>query len=171
MRGLDPRMHVFFQTRMPGVRPGMTTLRHLQRPFGRFFFQEASMALPTQRPVYDRSYVIYAASLAAAASPSVPVVGRGRVIDIRFVPLVSPTTTNTVVTPKVNATQMTLNGAGTTLTIPAGAAAGALAGAQQPNGANIVDIGDVIALVSDGGAANASSVPGYFTIVVRETSQ
>jgi hypothetical protein len=129
------------------------------------------MALPTQRPVYDRSYVIYAASLAAAASPSVPVVGRGRVVDIRFVPLVSPTTTNTVVTPKVNATAMTLNGSGTTLTIPAGASAGAVAGSQQPNGANAVDVGDVIALASDGAAANAGSVPGYYTVTVRETSQ
>jgi len=129
------------------------------------------MALPTQRPVYDRSYVVYAASLAAAASPAVPVVARGRVIDIRFVPLVSPTTTSTVVTPKVNAAPMTLNGAGTTLIVPAGAPAAAVAASQQPNGANIVDAGDVIALASDGGAANAGSVPGYYTVVVRETSQ
>jgi hypothetical protein len=129
------------------------------------------MALPTQRPVYDRSYVIYAASLAAAASPAVPAVGRGRIVDIRFAPLVSPTTTATVVTPKVNTVPVTLNGAGTTLTIPAGAAAGAVAASQQPNGANLVDIGDVIALVSDGGAGNAGSVPGYYTVTVRETSQ
>jgi len=129
------------------------------------------MPLPTQRPHYDRAYSIYAASLAAAASPAVAMIGRGRVIDIRFVPLVAPTTTQTVITPSVNAVQMQLNGSNATLAIPAGASANAVAASLQPNGRNIVDLGDVIALASDAGAANAASVPGYYTVTVRETSQ
>src|SRR5262249_48746851 len=111
------------------------------------------------------------ASLAAAASPAVAMVGRGRVIDIRFVPLVAPTTTQTVITPIVNATQMQLNGTNATMPIPAGACADAVAGSLQPNGRNTVDLGDVIVLASDAGAANASTVPGYYTVTVRETSQ
>jgi hypothetical protein len=129
------------------------------------------MPLPTQHPRYDRAYVVYAASLAVAASPAVPVIGRGRVIDIRFVPLVAPTTTQTVITPKVNATQMQLNGSNTTMAIPAGASANAVAASLQPSGSNTVDLGDVIVLTSDAGAANAASVPGYYTVTVRETSQ
>jgi hypothetical protein len=129
------------------------------------------MPLPTQRPFYDRSYVVYAASLSAAASPAVPVVGRGRVIDIRFVPLTAPTTSATVITPKVNATPMQLNGVSTTMSIAAASAANAVAASLQPNGLNTVDLGDVIVLASDGGAANSASVAGYYTVIVRETSQ
>jgi hypothetical protein len=65
---------------------------------------------------------------------------------------------------------MQLNGSNVTMMIAAGAAANALAASLQPNGLNLVDQGDVISLVSDGGAANAASVPGYYTIIVRETS-
>lgn len=117
-----------------------------------------------------RTYVAYVASLAAAASAAIPVVGRGRVTDIRFVPLVSPTTSPTVITPKVKATQMQLNGSGTTMSIPAGTTAITGVVAIQPNGANIVDQGDVIVLTSNAGAANASSVPGYFSVTVDERS-
>jgi len=128
------------------------------------------MALPTQQSLNIVYYVAYAASLAAAASPSVCINGRGRVIDIRFVPLVSPTTSPTVITPKVNATQMQLNGSNTTMSIPAGTTANTGVVSIQPNGLNIVDAGDVVVLTSNAGAANAASVPGYFTITVDQRS-
>jgi hypothetical protein len=58
------------------------------------------MALPTQRSMGFKYYSVYAASLSAAASPSFPVTGRGRVVDIRYTPLVSPTTTATSSRPR-----------------------------------------------------------------------
>ena len=57
-----------------------------------------------------------------------------------------------------------------TMSIPAGASANTVASSLQPNGLNIVDVGDVITLTSDGGAANASSVPVYYTVTVDERS-
>lgn len=128
------------------------------------------MALPTQQPLHEKYYVAYAASLAAAASPSVVMAGRGRIVQISFVPLVSPTTTATVITPKVNSTQMQLNGSNTTMSIAAGTTAITGVVTINPNGLNIVDSGDVVVLTSNAGAANAASVPGYFTIVVDERS-
>lgn len=128
------------------------------------------MALPTQAPLFQRTYIAYAASLAAAASPSIPVIGRGRVIDIRFTPLVSPTTNPTVITPKVGATQMQLNGANITMSIAAATTAITGVVSLQPNGLNIVDAGDVIVLTSNAGAANAASVPGYYSVTVDERS-
>jgi hypothetical protein len=53
----------------------------------------------------------------------------------------------------------------------AGATENTVAASLPPNGQNNVDLGDAIVLTSDGGAANAASVPGYYSIVVRETSQ
>jgi hypothetical protein len=128
------------------------------------------MPLPTQRPVDFKYYTVFAASLAAAASPSFAVAGRGRVVDIRVDVLTSPTTTQTVISPKVNATQMQLNGANTTMAIAAGATVNTVAASLQPNGLNIVDVGDVVTLTSDGGAANAASVAAYYTVTVDERS-
>ncbi len=128
------------------------------------------MSLPQQNHLALKYYVAYAASLAAAASPAIPVTGRGRVVDIRFTPLVSPTTNPTVITPKVGATQMQLNGSNITMSIAAATTAITGVVSLQPNGRNIVDVGDVIVLTSDAGAANAASVPGYYTVVVDERS-
>lgn len=128
------------------------------------------MSYPNQRPLYDRVYTVFAASLAAAASPFFAAAARGSVVRLSFVPLVSPTTTATNITPNVNGTAMQLSGANVTLQIPAGASAGALVGPADINGANTVNEGDVVSLVSDGGAANAASVPGTYTVVVREAS-
>jgi hypothetical protein len=75
-----------------------------------------------------------------------------------------------VITPRITGTQMQLNGSNTTMSIPAGASANTVAASLQPNGLNIVDVGDVITLTSDGGAANASSVPVYYTVTVDERS-
>jgi hypothetical protein len=128
------------------------------------------MPLPTQQPTFAKYYTAYAASLAAAASPSIPVTGRGRVVDIRFTPLVATTTTITLVAPKVNATQMQLNGSNVNLSIAIGLTAITGVASVQPNGLNIVDLGDVIVLTSNAGAANAASVPGYYTVEVDERS-
>lgn len=115
-------------------------------------------------------YVAYAASLAAAASPSVVMAGRGRVVSVTYTPLVSPTTSATVITPKVNGTQMQLNGTNTTFSIAAAAVINTNAFTGAPNGLNIVDAGDVVTLTSNAGAANAASVPGYYTIAVDQRS-
>lgn len=128
------------------------------------------MALPTQQPLHLKYYVAYAASLAAAASPSVVIAGRGRVVAIHEVNLVSPTTNPTVITPKIGAVQMQLNGSNTTMSIAAATTAITGVTSIYPNGLNIVDAGDVVVLTSNAGAANASSVPAYYTIVVDERS-
>ena len=128
------------------------------------------MALPTQQRLFHKYYTVFAKSLAAADSPSFAVAGRGRVVDIRVDVLTSPTTNPTVITPKVNSTQMQLNGSNTTMSIAPGATANAVAASLQPNGLNLVDQGDVITLTSDAGAANASSVPAYYTVTVDERS-
>lgn len=128
------------------------------------------MALPSQQRLFHKYYSVFAKSLAAADSPSFGVAGRGRVVDIRVDCTVSPTTNPTVITPRVTGTQMQLNGANTTMSIPAGASANTVAASLQPNGLNIVDVGDVVTLTSDGGAANASSVPVYYTVTVDERS-
>jgi hypothetical protein len=65
---------------------------------------------------------------------------------------------------------MQFNGSNTTLTITIALTAITGVVSQQPNGLNIVDVGDVITLTSDAGAANASSVPGYYTVTVDERS-
>jgi hypothetical protein len=57
------------------------------------------------------------------------------------------------------------------MAIPAGATVNTVAASLQPGGLNTVDLGDVVVLTSDAGAANAASVPGYYTVIVRETSQ
>ncbi len=128
------------------------------------------MALPTQQRLFHKYYTFLAKSLAAADSPSIAIAGRGRVVDIRVDVLVSPTTNPTVITPKVNSTQMQLNGSNTTMSIAAAAIINTVAASLQPNGLNVVDQGDVITLTSDGGAANASSVPAYYTVTVDERS-
>jgi hypothetical protein len=126
------------------------------------------MPVPTIQPVGAKYYVVYAASLAVAASPGIVMGGRGRVIDIMFTPLVSPTTTATVITPAVNGTQMQQAGANATFSIAAAAVINTNAVDFVPTGLNTFDKGDVITLTSNAGAANAASVPGYYTIVVRE---
>jgi hypothetical protein len=128
------------------------------------------MSYPASRPLYDRVYVAYAKSLSVADSPAVPAVARGSVIRINYVPLVAPTTSTTNITPQVNGAAMQLNGINVVYQIPAAASANAAVGTADINGANVVNEGDVIALVSDGGAANAGSMPGYYTVVVREAS-
>jgi hypothetical protein len=128
------------------------------------------MPIPTQQRLFHKYYTVFARSLAAADSPSFAVSGRGRVVDMRVDVLVSPTTNPTVITPKINTIQMQLNGANTTMSIAAGATANTVAASLQPNGLNVVDQGDVITLTSDGGAANASSVPAYYTVTVDERS-
>jgi hypothetical protein len=128
------------------------------------------MPYPIQRPLYDRVYAVYARSLATADSPAFTAASRGSVIRINFVPLLAPTTSTTNITPQVNGVAMQLNGANVDYQIPAAAAADAPVGVQDINSANTVSEGDVISLVSDGGAANAASVPGYYTVVVREAS-
>jgi hypothetical protein len=122
------------------------------------------------RPLYDRVYLIYAASLAAAASPAFVAAARGAVIRLHFTPLVAPTTSTTNVTPQLNGTAMQLNGVNVAYQIPAASPINVDVGALDINGLNTVNEGDVVSLVSDGGAANASSVPGYYTVVVREAS-
>jgi hypothetical protein len=114
--------------------------------------------------------LVYAASLTAAASPFFVAAGRGALARVSFVPLFSPTTTVTNITPNLNGVAMQNNSANVALQIPAASAAGALVGPQDVNGGNVVNEGDVVSLVSDGGAANAASVPGYYTVVVRESS-
>jgi hypothetical protein len=128
------------------------------------------MSYPVQRPLYDRVYAVYAKSLAAADSPAFAAAARGAVIRVNFVPLVAPATSATNITPQVNATAMQLNGANVDYQIPSGATADVAVGPQDINGLNLVNEGDVISLLSDAGAANASSVPGYYTVVVREAS-
>jgi hypothetical protein len=128
------------------------------------------MSFPVQRPLYDRVYVAYAKSLAVADSPAFPAVARGSVIRINYVPLVAPATSATNITPQVNGAAMQLNGVNVNYPIAAGAFANAAIGAADVNAANIVNEGDVIGLLSDAGAANAASVPGYYTVVVREAS-
>jgi hypothetical protein len=128
------------------------------------------MSYPVQRPLYDRVYVAYARSLAVADSPAFAAAARGSVIRINYVPLVTPTTSVTNITPQVNGTAMQINGVNVDYQIAPGASANAAIGAADMNGANIVNEGDVIALVSDAGAANAASVSGYYTVVVREAS-
>jgi hypothetical protein len=128
------------------------------------------MSYPVQRPLYDRVYVAYAKSLAVADSPAFAAAARGSVIRINYVPLASPATSTTNITPQVNGTAMQANGINLTYPIAAGASANAAVGPADINGVNIVNEGDVIALVSDAGAANAASVPGYYTVVVREAS-
>ena len=128
------------------------------------------MSYPVQRPLYDRVYAIYAKSLAVADSPAIAMAARGAVIRINYVPLVAPTTSTTNITPQVNGTAMQLNGTNVDYQIPAGSIADTAVGAQDINALNLVNEGDVVGLVSDAGAANASSVPGYYTVVVREAS-
>jgi hypothetical protein len=128
------------------------------------------MPLPTHQRLFHKYYTVFAKSLAAADSPSFGVAGRGRVVDIRVDCTVSPTTNPTVVTPKVNTTQMQLNGSNTTMSIAAGASANTVAASLQPNGLNSVDAGDVVTLTSDGGAANAASVAATYTVTVDERS-
>jgi hypothetical protein len=128
------------------------------------------MSYPVQRPLYDRVYVAYAKSLAVADSPAFPAAARGSVIRINYVPLVAPTTSATNITPQVNGAAMQANGVNVTYQIAAGSPANAAIGAADINAANIVNEGDVIGLLSDAGAANAASVPGYWTVVVREAS-
>jgi thiazole synthase ThiGH ThiG subunit len=65
---------------------------------------------------------------------------------------------------------MQLNGVNVDYQIPAASPINTDVGLQSVNGLNTVNEGDVVSLVSDGGAANASSVPGYYTVVVREAS-
>jgi hypothetical protein len=127
------------------------------------------MALPTQARLYMKSYVLYIPSVLAASSPAVAVEGRGRVVDIRFVPIAAVATASQTVTPQVNATQMQLNGANVTGTLTLAAATNAVDAASiiKPNGLNIVDVGDVVVLTLSGtGTAGA----GYFTIMVDERS-
>jgi hypothetical protein len=128
------------------------------------------MALPSMRPLYDRVYTVYAASLAAAASPSFVAAARGAVVRLHYTPLVAPTTSTTNITPQLNGTAMQLNGVNVAYQIPAASSVNVDVGAQDINGLNTVNEGDVVSLVSDAGAANASSVPGTYTVVVREAS-
>ncbi len=128
------------------------------------------MSYPRQRPLYDRVYTVFAKSLAAADSPAFAAAWRGAVIRVNFVPLVSPTTSTTNITPQVNGVAMQLNGVNVDYQIPAASSADAAVGGQDINGLNLVNEDDIVSLVSDGGAANASSVPGYYTVVVREAS-
>ena len=65
------------------------------------------MALPAQQRLFHKYYVAYVPSVLAASSPGIPVAGRGRVVDIRYVPIVAVATANQTITPKVNATQIT----------------------------------------------------------------
>jgi hypothetical protein len=127
------------------------------------------MALPTQQRLFHKYYVAYIPSVLAASSPAIAVAGRGRVVDIRYVPIVATATANQTITPKVNATQMTLNGAGVTGTITNGASVNAVdAGATiNPNGLNIVDQGDVIVLTLSG---SGTAGGGFFTVTVDERS-
>ncbi len=127
------------------------------------------MALPTQRPTFLKYYVLYVPSVLAASSPAIPIMGRGRVVDIRYVPIVAVATANQTVTPKVNATQMQLNGANVTGTLTNGAAANAVDAASiiNPNGLNIVDVGDAVVLTLSGSGTNGA---GYFTVTVDERS-
>ena len=127
------------------------------------------MALPTQRILPLKYYVLYIPSVLAASSPAIGVQGRGRVVDIRFVPITAVATANQTVTPKVNAVQMQLNGTNVTGTLTNGAAVNAVDAASiiNPNGLNIVDVGDAIVLTLSGaGTAGA----GYFTVAVDERS-
>lgn len=126
------------------------------------------MPVPTIKPLGAKYYTVYAASLAAAASPGFVCGGRGRVTEIMYSPLVQPTTTQTIITPKINGVQMQQAGANATFAIAAAAVINTNAVTFVPTGLNSVDIGDVITLPSDAGAANAASVPGYYTIVIRE---
>jgi hypothetical protein len=128
------------------------------------------MALPSMRPLYDRVYLIYAASLTAAASPSFVAAARGAVIRLHYAPLVAPATSTTNITPQLNGTPMQLNGVNVAYQIPAASPINVDVGPQDINGLNTVNEGDVVSLVSDAGAGNASSVPGYYTVVVREAS-
>ena len=77
------------------------------------------MALPSMRPLYDRVYLIYAASLTAAASPSFVAAARGAVIRLHYAPLVAPATSTTNITPQLNGTPMQLNGVNVAYQIPA----------------------------------------------------
>lgn len=127
------------------------------------------MPLPTQRPTFLKYYVLYVPSVVAASSPAIPIMGRGRVVDIRYVPIVAVATASQTVTPKVNATQMQLNGANVTGTLTSGASVNAVDAASviNPNGLNVVDVGDVVVLTLSGsGTAGA----GYFTVTVDERS-
>lgn len=126
------------------------------------------MAVPTIQPLGLKYYVVYAASLAAAASPGCPMAGRGRIAFIQYSPLVIPTTTAAVITPKVNAIQMQQAGANATFSIAAASSINTVAVTFVPTGLANVDVGDVVVLTSDAGPANASSVPGYYVIAVRE---
>ena len=125
------------------------------------------MALPTQNRLFHKYYTCYVTDVTAANSPAVAVSGRGRVIDIRYVPVVATATAPLTVTPQVNATPMQLNGANTSFSVASGAAVNAVAGSVQPNGLNIVDRGDVIVLAHGGGATGGQ---GYYTITVDERS-
>lgn len=127
------------------------------------------MPLPTQRPTFLKYYVLYVPSVLAASSPAIPIMGRGRVVDIRYVPIAAVATASQTVTPKVNATQMQLNGSNVTGTLTSGASVNAVDAASviNPNGLNIVDVGDVVVLTLSGsGTAGA----GYFTVTVDERS-
>lgn len=126
------------------------------------------MAVPTVQPLGAKYYTVYAASLTAAASPGLPMGGRGRVTDIMYSPLVAPTTTATVITPAINGVTMQIGGANATASIAAASTINTTAFTYNPTGLNTFDKGDVITLTSNAGAANASSVPGYYTIVTRE---
>ena len=98
------------------------------------------MPLPTQRPTFLKYYVLYVPSVLAASSPAIPIMGRGRVVDIRYVPIAAVATASQTVTPKVNATQMQLNGSNVTGTLTSGASVNAVDAASDapvaacPNG-------------------------------------
>jgi hypothetical protein len=95
---------------------------------------------------------------------------RGAVVRLHYTPLVAPASSTTNVTPQLNGTPMQLNGVNVAYPIPAGSSVNVDVGALDINGVNTVNEGDVVNLVSDGGATNAASVPGYYTVVVREAS-
>jgi hypothetical protein len=125
------------------------------------------MPIPTQEKLFHKYYVAYIPNVLAAASPAIAVSGRGRVVDIRYVPTIATATANQTVTPKVNATQMQLNGANVTGTITNAAALNVVDTIIQPNGLNIIDQGDAVVLTLSG---SGTAGGGYFTVTVDERS-